>query len=327
MPLNKIFFHDNIINILHSSLKNNTFAHAYIFSGTNGIGKKTLALEFSKAFNCLNKNDDNCGICNSCKKIDENTHPDVHLFEPADDNIRIETIREIEKEVALKPFEGRKKIYIIDDADRMLRQSANAFLKTLEEPPPDTIFILITSNLKKILATIISRCQVFRFNHINEENIQKYIKDKFGIESEKAFTLARLSEGRIGRAIDLLEDKKIEKYEESINFLEQIPQSSLLSILSKIDILDIDRNELEYILDIYLVWFRDIMIAKIGNPNNVINYSYKSVLENTAQFYSLKGLLKINSVLKKTRRYLKRNVNLRLAMEVLHMEIKENTLI
>ncbi|MBI5416386.1 DNA polymerase III subunit delta' [Candidatus Poribacteria bacterium] len=325
MPFYDVISHANIIEALQSSLINNTLAHAYLFVGSSGIGKKKLALEFAKAINCLKNNSDACEDCSSCKKINLNTHPDVHLIESDENNITIEIVRDIEKNVALKPFEGKKKIYIIEDADRLLVNSANAFLKTLEEPPLNTIFILITSNLKGVLSTIISRCQIVRFGSMDEENIKKYLEKNFNLDTYKALTLARLAEGRIGNAIEFINGEKAKERDVIFGFLKQIPEISLLNILTYANFFSALQMEINYILDIYFVWFRDILMVKIGKEESIINLDYLDSLKKVESHYTNKQLININKAIDKIRYNIKRNVNLLLAWEVLLLEIKENT--
>ncbi|MBI5207244.1 MAG: DNA polymerase III subunit delta' [Candidatus Firestonebacteria bacterium] len=325
MPFSNVIYHKNAIKILSSSLKNNTVAHSYLFAGPNGIGKKLLAIEFAKALNCLNKKDDSCTECLSCKKIAENNHTDVRIISTKDDNIKIEIIREIGKDVVLKPFEGRKKVYIIDDAEKMMQESSNAFLKTLEEPPPNVVFILITSNLKRILSTIISRCQIVRFTLIDEESIKKYIETNFNVDHHRTEIIARLVDGKIGMIRDLIENKVNSGREQILDFLCRLPEISYLELMAFSDLYCLDRTKIEYFLDICLAWFKDILLIKMKRSETITNLDYRNKLENLVKCYTSREILKINESIERIMYYIKRNVNIRLALEVLLLEIKENS--
>ena len=145
---------------LHRSLKNGRLAHGYLFIGPRGAGKEPMARTLAKALNCLKKNHDSCDRCDSCRRIDENLHPDVYWVRPESKSRRIavDQIREFERAVNLKPTMARVKIGVIVDADCMGEEASNAFLKTLEEPPAQTVILLLTAQPQRLLPTIVSRC-------------------------------------------------------------------------------------------------------------------------------------------------------------------------
>ncbi len=193
---------DSAIAFLKASLKNNRIYHAYIFCGPNGVGKRLTALNFAKALNCAASNGasddacdpstgsgsnpehsqkvDACDNCGPCKKIDSLTHLDVSILRPAKEggSISIDEIRALIKNISFKAIEGRKKICIIDGAESMKHEAANAILKTLEEPPADSVLILITENLKALFHTIVSRSQVVRFFPLGLKEIEEILKIK-----------------------------------------------------------------------------------------------------------------------------------------------------
>lgn len=155
------------ITVLKNALLKEKIAHAYLFLniGPASEPSKSVARSFAKALNCLNKTDDSCKVCSSCLKIDKEIHPDVNWLRPAGKSyqIQIEDIRQLQNQIYLTPYEAKRKVYIIEQADCMNAQAANALLKTLEEPPPSSVLILITNNKERLFSTIVSRCQVLRF--------------------------------------------------------------------------------------------------------------------------------------------------------------------
>src|SRR5512134_1109278 len=146
MNFSEIVGHERPVAILKRVLANGTLAHAYLFSGDEGIGKKMTALALASAVNCLERGPDGgCGACPSCRKVASGGHPDVHLLVPDGGEIRIDQVRQIQEDLSLRPFEGAGKTLIVDFAERMNPASSNAFLKTLEEPPGEALIILVSA--------------------------------------------------------------------------------------------------------------------------------------------------------------------------------------
>lgn len=221
MSLADIIGQEKAIGMLTGILERQRLANSYIFSGEPGIGKKLTALNFAKAINCLKSEatpelltpnselptrPDACDKCEACLKIESGSHPDLLLISPEDRQIKIDEIRLIDEALSFRPFEGRKKIVIIDDADAMNIAAANAFLKTLEEPPEDSVIILISSRSDRLPATIRSRCSLVNFVTLSLESCEQVLHGK--VPDKDASALARLSMGKPGLAIssDLKEE-------------------------------------------------------------------------------------------------------------------------
>lgn len=171
----KILGNEHIKEQLKKSIKNNQVSHSYLFIGIDGIGKKLLATEFAKAMQCLNK-DKYCNNCKSCIEFDSNNNPDFLYIEPDGNSIKIEQIRDMQKRIQEKPIISEKKVYIIDNADKMTVEAQNSLLKTLEEPPEYATIILIGSNENAFLTTIKSRCMILHFNPIEDEKMLPYLQ-------------------------------------------------------------------------------------------------------------------------------------------------------
>jgi len=209
MKFSKIVGQEVAVNILKRSIENNRSHHAYLFVGPDGVGKRTTAFAFAKGLNCRSSCSDGCDRCDSCRKIENGTHPDVELISPREGGltISIEQIRYIQRRVFYKPVEGNWKVYIIDDAANATEDAANCLLKTLEEPPPRVILVLITENIYRLLPTVRSRCQLILFRQIPRVLIEKILTDQYELTPEGARSLAWLSSGSIGRALYYLERK------------------------------------------------------------------------------------------------------------------------
>lgn len=191
MSFKDILGHNQALTILQNEIVSNTIKNSYIFYGIKGIGKKFAAIQFAKILFCENpKNTDCCDDCEYCKKIDDGVFPDVLIVDfnfqaklleekiETQKNIKIETIREVHRLATLSPYYGKKKVFIIDNAETMQRHAANSLLKILEEPPQNCIFILISSSLGVLLKTIISRCELIKFSPLTEENLKKIVPQK-----------------------------------------------------------------------------------------------------------------------------------------------------
>src|SRR4030043_1378762 len=169
MSFKNVLGHSKPIALLQRAIRNEKVVNSYLFLGSEGIGKKYVALQFAKALNCLEteaEGGDACDHCTSCKKIDHALHPDVLLIEPEGQNIKVDQVRQLQKELAYKPYEGKRRVCILTAADRMAPNMSNILLKTLEEPPLHTVIILLTNHPRLLLPTILSRCQTIRFNSL-----------------------------------------------------------------------------------------------------------------------------------------------------------------
>ena len=202
------------VRILKNALKNNRVAHAYLFAGPRGVGKTTIARILAKALNCKNLTDgEPCGQCENCREIDKGIFPDLIEMDAAS-NRGIDDIRSLKEAVNYKPIKGKHKVYIIDEAHMLTKEAFNALLKTLEEPPPNTTFVLCTTEYDKIIPTILSRCQRIIFSKVPKNKVIEYMKkicEKEGLECEERALelLAVASEGCMRDAASLLDQASV----------------------------------------------------------------------------------------------------------------------
>ncbi|MCD6288578.1 MAG: DNA polymerase III subunit delta', partial [Candidatus Hydrogenedentes bacterium] len=204
------------MNALRASIVNDRVAHAYLFVGPDGVGKSLAAHEFAKALNCTEQTGEPCNICAVCRLIDRRTHPDVVLIEPASANrlIKTETIDQLVDAAGGSPLEAKRKVFIVIGADRMNLSAANKFLKTLEEPPGNCVFILVTSRPSVLPATVMSRCQRIKFARLPQDVIEDILVKKHAIDVGEARVAARLSNGQASRALDfVLTDRRASSME------------------------------------------------------------------------------------------------------------------
>ncbi len=327
MSFNDIVGQERVIKILTKSLKENKVSSSYIFVGSEGTGKKLVAIEFSKAINCLNlsKGSEACENCQSCTEISKQFSPDLKIIEPIKNSIKIEQIREMRKEIGLKPFKNRKKIYIIDKAERMTIEASNCLLKTIEEPPYYAIIILICSKIDPILPTIVSRCQILNFGLITSLKIKELLLNKVNnLEKEKAEIISKLAQGSIGKAFKLAIDKEyFIRREEIVDYLSAIsPGKYSDDVFAKVEKIISEINRIEEVLEIVKLWYRDILIIKnTGGQKYIANCDKLEVLDKKSQIYSQEILIDILDYLEQVEEYLIKNVNKRLILERLYIKM------
>jgi|WetSurMetagenome_2_1015567.scaffolds.fasta_scaffold00068_15 DNA polymerase III subunit delta' len=249
MSLSGVIGHEKPVRILLGTIKRGRVPSSMLLSGDSGIGKAFTALNFAKAINCQSpSNSDACDKCPSCVKIARASHPDVVTIVPENDEIKIETIRQAEEILWLKPYEGLKKVLIVDDADRMNIGASNAFLKTLEEPPPDSLIILISASPDRLPDTVRSRCMHVRFRPLSTEACQKVISLQSG--NKDAGRISGLAMGRPGIAItrDFNEDNKW-----FLDILSSMSRGGSKCAWT-------DKADIKRWLDLCMVWIRDIAV-------------------------------------------------------------------
>src|SRR5205823_9158635 len=219
MPFRDVIGHRRLVTLLAQSVSRGTLPPSLIFAGPSGVGKRLAAVATAQALNCLSPQKgtpagsefvDACGVCASCTRIARGVHPDVPIVEPGDNgSIKIEQVRDIVDAAAYRPFEGRRRVVIVDDADALVPAAQNALLKTLEEPPPSSVFILVTSRPDALLATVRSRCPRLRFRALDAADVAAALVARGKNETE-ARAVAAMADGSLGRALDATADAIVE---------------------------------------------------------------------------------------------------------------------
>ncbi|HWI55377.1 MAG TPA: DNA polymerase III subunit delta', partial [Desulfobacteria bacterium] len=202
MLFGQIIGHEQPKKIFKNAIADGRFAHAYLLHGMPGVGKKSLASALVANLFCPDRNGDACGVCPTCRRVEKNNHPDFFIIGPSGNNIKIEQVREIQKKVQLRPYEGTIKVFLITESECMTREASNCLLKILEEPPSDTVFLLTANNLYSLMPTIISRCQTIPVGKVPLDKIEQLLQSH-GLEEEKARLYASLSDGVPGAALGL----------------------------------------------------------------------------------------------------------------------------
>jgi DNA polymerase-3 subunit delta' len=303
---------------LKAAIKSDKVSHAYLFTGAPGVGKMLTAVKFAKALNCLAASGDKpCEECVSCKKISSSNHPDVSVVGPDEDesSVKIEKVRQIIRDISLKPYEGRHRVFIIDRADSMTDEAQNAFLKTLEEPPKDSVLILVSDSTGSILSTIASRTQAVRFFPIGTDEVRKILEDEYKLEIDKAHILSRFTSGSLGTAVRLNEEDFFNK---RARIIKAISYRSLLD--SEFD--NVSKSDFKIYLNVMLTYFRDILAVKAGVAHaDLINIDRKDMIIEEAGRMKFEELDRIIKQVSLTGSFLDRNVNTKLAFSALGLSL------
>jgi len=333
MSFQDIKAQDKPIQILKGYIKHSRLKGSYLFVGEEGVGKKLVAKTLAKALNCEDQALDSCDSCVHCLKIEKGQHPDIHIIEghvspgvdleqgqrtsaQEPDSIKIEYIRQLQKDINLKPYEGRKKVFIIDNAHSLTTEAANALLKILEEPPPESLIILISSKASLLFKTIISRCKIMKFYPLQRTKLEEILKEDFHLDNNLAHFLAYFSEGRIGRALKLKDTDILKERDRIIDTFTLAGRSAQDKLLTD------GRSNVRAHLNILAAWFRDIYLIKIGAPyRELINLDRKAELLGLMHRYTYVDLNKVFNSISSSLSNLEHNVNIKLLLSNLREDI------
>jgi len=329
---------DRILALLKHSFKEGHVSHAYLLSGPDHVGKKTLALNMAQALNCSNS-EPPCGHCHSCLTIAAGKHADVISLDldsqldlsvrpkqNARTEISIDDMRELHHKANFPPYEGKYKIFIVDNAEFLSAEAANSILKILEEPPLHVVWLLLVNSEAHILPTIVSRCQRLELKPMPPGQIQHVLTTDYQVDPGKATLLDRLSHGCPGWALSVLSDEKL---------LEQ--RSSRISQLSPLIATNLNRRfayaqelasqfsrnrrSTAETITTWLDWWRDLLLTKGDCKKHITNIDYEAVLEKQAAALSLDEIRDFLTNLRTIDEKIHKNVNPRLALEWLMLSL------
>lgn len=336
----------HVVRTLKNTVKADRIGHAYLFCGTRGTGKTSMAKIFARAINCLDPHDgDPCNKCEICRGILEDTVLDVVEIDAASNN-SVDNVREIREEVVYAPSQSRYKVYIIDEVHMLSSGAFNALLKTLEEPPSHVVFILATTDPHKLPATILSRCQRFDFKKITQDSIAeriKYITAQSGlkIDEDAALLIAKLADGAMRDALSIL-DQCIavggsEITHQSVldivgivsddfiaELVDDIKNADVAALVKDVESLSANgRDILKFASDL-VMYFRNLLICKLSdNPGNIIEYSkeYVQRLVEQSKAFDKSRIIGIITELSSVETQLKYALNQRVFLEVVLISI------
>ncbi len=309
---------------LKKQIDSKRVSHSYLFQGREGIGKKKIAQAFSKSLLCEEGGSVYCGSCSSCRKFDQGNHPDFQLITGENNIIKKGQVDRLVEAVKTKPFESEKKIFLIDNAHEMNKESMNGLLKTLEEAPDFMEMILITDKPELLLDTIRSRCEIIKFYRLGREDIRTYLESR-GVSSYNADFIASISEGSIRLAEDYASQPELmDKREKLIRIIDSLLSGNKAAAFNNTDFFLDNRQDLDLIFSTMILWFRDLAIYKeTGNIELLVN-SHKEDLFSNQSHIHFNRIDDIIGTIEKTSRNIKNNVNFELSIEMMLLNIQED---
>lgn len=326
MDFNSILGQPVLVGSLRRVVQEDMVANGYIFCGPRGSGKSLIAAVFASALNCRSEEHNKpCGSCTSCRKFDSGNHPNIDIIKPTGASIKIKQIREIIAKVAKKPFESGYKVIILEEADKMTQDAQDAFLKTLEEPPANTIFILLVQNHNSLLPTVVSRCQIFYMRKVSTQQIETYLLENYNYDKEQINFAAVSANGIIGRAIEMLNNKELQELRLLyVSLISKIPNNSYTELSVAAGEITESREAAERLLDFMLSWYRDILINKQDCERQVlVNSDNADVIMRLGERLDENKLNRIIDVIKRTISYINHNVGTKNSVDSMLLNIME----
>ncbi len=328
MPLAEITGQARAVEILQRERRTGRIPHAYLFHGPESVGKKRAALALAAALLCRAAEEDACGVCSDCRNIAVGHHPDVRVTTPqaktrgAAEKIYIEQIRALQQEIALRPLSGVTKIFVVDDTDRLVEQAANAFLKTLEEPPDASLLILVTAFPDRLLATIRSRCRPVRFQPLSPESVAAIVSREKGVRAEEAARLSRFAHGSVSRVLAVDYEAIAKQRTEFLEERQRCAGGDPAALFGFSDTFTRNSVRAAQFLEFLVTWERDLMALKLQGPGAaLVNGDCAAALSREAESRGVAHLLGRLELLEQSLRRLQSNVNARLVVEAALMPL------
>lgn len=311
-----------------NAIRQNKITHAYILSGEDGMGKMTLANAFVHTLICEEGGTVPCMRCHSCQQFLTGNHPDVvYVTHEKAGSIGVDDVRrQIVNDVQIKPYNGGRKIYIIDEAEKLTVQAQNALLKTIEEPPEYAVLLFLTTNAEGFLPTILSRCVQLKPLPLDKNEIAGYLTGQMGVEKARAGVCAAFARGNLGKAIALSSSEEFMEMKNTVTILlKKINELSVIEFIERMKMLRDDGMNIRECLNFMELWYRDVLLFKATQDMNLLLFGteYRYISE-AANHFSFEGISSILAALAKVGVRLDANVNFDLTMELLLLTIKEN---
>ena len=325
--------HDGLVGQLDRTFREGRAPHAYLIVGPPHVGKGTLAIDIAQRVNCTSAENAPCGSCTQCRRIASGAHADVHFISTAGDvdgasrrQISISTIRELQHQASLKPYEGASRVYIFDGAEDMSTEAANALLKVLEEPPEQVLFLLLTSQEEALLPTIRSRCHRIELHPLPISVVAEELVSSEEMGPEQASVLSRLSRGCLGWALAAAREPAV--MEQRAAQVERIARLSFTNLEERFDYggelatrYARDRQDVVAELEQWLRWWRDILLLKEGSEEHVSNVDLMDILRQVAGQVTTQQVVKTITGFRDTIEALESNANPRLVLETLMLAL------
>lgn len=313
---------------IQNAIASNKVSHAYIINGERNAGKEFIARIFAMTLQCEKGGTEPCNECHSCKQALSHNQPDiVYISHEKPNTIGVEDIRvQINNDIGIKPYSSPRKIYIMNEGEKMTPQAQNALLKTLEEPPEYAVILILTDNVEALLPTIISRCVVLNMKPVSDTLVKKYLMEELGVPDYKANICVAFARGNIGKAKLLASSEEFEKVKDEaitlVKYINDMEINEIVKAIKKIMEYKLDVNDY---LDILTVWYRDALLYKATKDMNSLVFKNEiQQIRRVADRSTYEGIENIVKALQQAKRRLEANVNFDLTMELMLLTIKEN---
>jgi DNA polymerase-3 subunit delta' len=320
----------NPIRQLKTFLSNGTLPHALLFTGIDGIGKRSTATQLALALNCSAAHADtdsrqnaltSCGVCPACRQILSGNHPDVQTVTPEGNLLRIDRIRLLIQTLTMKPFSARHRVVVIDQAQTMNKEAANALLKLLEEPPPHTTLILTALSRSELLPTITSRCRHIAFAPLSHDDLKILLKDSLAMDEAQAEPLAAMADGSFTKARMLANDTWQHQRNwiiraaglDTPGALRTRPLTLALAFSAQ---LALNKEKVQEHLDMLKTWIRDLSIFR-HQPSRIINRDRKDLIDAVRSDMDESQLLDMWESIEKAQKAIAARANLRLTLDIM----------
>ncbi len=313
---------------LQNAIAMNKVSHAYIINGERNAGKEFIARVFAMALQCEKKEAEPCGECHSCKQALSNNQPDIiYISHEKPNTIGVEDIRaQINNDIVIKPYSSPRKIYIVNEGEKMTPQAQNALLKTLEEPPEYAVIVILTTNVEALLPTVLSRCVVLNMKPVSDALVKKYLMEQLGVPDYKANICVAFARGNIGKAKLLASSEEFEKVkDEAVSLVKNINDMEIHEIVKAIKKISEYKFDVNDYLDILMAWYRDVLFFKATKDVNSLVFKEEiQQIMRVSDRSTYEGIETIVNALQSAKKRLEANVNFDLTMELLLLAIQEN---
>jgi DNA polymerase-3 subunit delta' len=320
--------HEQIIEHLKNAISMDKVSHAYIINGPKESGKMMLAEAFAAALQCEKGGPEPCMECRSCHQAADRNQPDIiYVSHEKPNTIGVDDVRrQINDDIAIKPYSSRYKIYIVDEAEKMNQQAQNALLKTIEEPPAYGIILLLTTNADSFLQTIRSRCIILDIKAVRSDVIRSYLMQQYQVPDYQADVCVAFAQGNVGKAIQLASSEDFNDLKASaLQLMKRLDEIDLYEMTQAVKQISEYKLQIEDYFDLMMIWFRDILYMKATNDVNGLIFKDEVYdIKKQAAKRSYNGIEEILQALDKAKIRLNANVNFDLVIELLLLTIKEN---
>ena len=320
--------HEWAVSLLQQHVMQGSARHAYLFTGPQGVGRRTLALRLAQALNCPQPLAPGvpCRTCQTCTRLERMQHPDLAVVqaEQVGGTLKVEQVRELQHSLSLAPYEARHRVALLLRFEEAHVSASNALLKTLEEPPPQVVLIITAQNAESLLPTIVSRCEVLRLRPLPLEVVEQDLQARLGLEPKQARLIAHLSGGRPGYALYLAQERSsLDQRQRWLDDHRRLLAADRVERLAYCENHWKDREQLRHTLMVWLSLWRDVLLWASGASAPITNLDRDEEIKDLAAKVGMQAASGVVSALQRTLDLIDRNINARLALDVFMLDLPQ----